>query len=118
MIEKTVSFKLDKNSLDRVQKFDSSVRFHSTEYAQLNLQSQRILSMIASLEEAKTNFLVGVIKEKDIDPNHVVKLSVDSDGTISVLLNVPPKPDGKPDGEEKPPNPPATPPDPPSDTPQ
>jgi hypothetical protein len=79
-------FNLTKQDLEHLSRVETSIREHSTKYAQAMIEARGLEGQVADLYEARRQFILKKAEESGIDPKSIQGVQVDKDGAVSVLV--------------------------------
>ena len=91
-----VKIQLKPEVLDQIARLDLAVSQHSVEYAQIILRSQTLLSELDGFYEAKKSTVLAATKESGLNPDMVVQMKINQDGSALVQVRGP-QPEQTPD---------------------
>lgn len=80
------TFDLHQDHLKTFFSFDRSVTQHSVDLVQLELEVERMRSVIRTLYEARNKFVHERLREVGIDPEALKEFKVDTSGKVTAVL--------------------------------
>lgn len=81
---------LSESELNKLVELDRSLQHWSLRHAEAALQVQGLLANIQALSEARKQTLSDLLSKNDVDPNQVLKMSINPEGkSLDVLVQDP-----------------------------
>jgi hypothetical protein len=75
--------------LDQLARLDLAISQHSVEHAQIIIRAQALLAELDGFYESKKSTVLAAAKESGLNPDMVVQMKINQDGSAIVQMKIP-----------------------------